>query len=303
MADARVVEELVRRRHRSCVAATRVHERVVDADAIHPRDAAGCVGGPGLRRRARRPSGRRPVRPTCPSSPRCAATGNPGRDAGRPASRGTGRRRCSRSSRRRGSGGGRGAPRADAHPAGSGGLEMTVDVDDRHTGLPCSHVLTVQTTHRWRAASPATPLQAYTADRCRPHRTARARRAPRSTRRRSSRSCPIRRFPSAERIVRARRDGVRGGEPGEVKYKFLVAVVSTSDGSPTALELEDPRRPTAFFMMRPRYVAGALLLLWTGRCDDAIAVLDALRAEMFEHGEESNPLPHAVPHLGGDIAR
>ncbi len=51
MADARVVEELVRRRHRSCVGATRVHERVVDADAIHPRDAAGCVGGPGLRRR------------------------------------------------------------------------------------------------------------------------------------------------------------------------------------------------------------------------------------------------------------
>jgi DNA-binding CsgD family transcriptional regulator len=60
-----------------------------------------------------------------------------------------------------------------------------------------------------------------------------------------------------------------------------------------ALELEDPSRPTAF-MMRPRYIHAALLL-WTGRCDESIAVLDALRADLLERGEES-PIPFLAPY-------
>jgi DNA-binding CsgD family transcriptional regulator len=60
-----------------------------------------------------------------------------------------------------------------------------------------------------------------------------------------------------------------------------------------ALELEDPSRPTAF-LMRPRYIHGALLL-WTARCDESVAVLDALRADLVERGEEG-AIPLLAPH-------
>lgn len=72
-----------------------------------------------------------------------------------------------------------------------------------------------------------------------------------------------------------------------------------------ALELEDPLRPVAF-MMRPRYIYGNLLL-WTGRCAEATALLEGLRIELLERGEEG-AIPFLAPYLTwaalwrGDIA-
>jgi DNA-binding NarL/FixJ family response regulator len=60
-----------------------------------------------------------------------------------------------------------------------------------------------------------------------------------------------------------------------------------------ALALENPTRSTAF-TMRPSYIRSALLL-WTGRCEEAIGVLDALRAETLERGEES-AIPFLAPY-------
>jgi DNA-binding CsgD family transcriptional regulator len=61
-----------------------------------------------------------------------------------------------------------------------------------------------------------------------------------------------------------------------------------------ALDLEDPARRGAF-MMRPRYIYGALLL-WMGRCAEATTVLEALRLETLERGEEGS-IPLLAPYL------
>ncbi len=47
-------------------------------------------------------------------------------------------------------------------------------------------------------------------------------------------------------------------------------------------------------MMRPRYIQGALLL-WTARCDESIAVLDALHDDLLERGEDA-ALPFLTPY-------
>jgi DNA-binding CsgD family transcriptional regulator len=62
----------------------------------------------------------------------------------------------------------------------------------------------------------------------------------------------------------------------------------------TALALEDPHRARPLFT-QPSLVQG-LLLLWTGRCDRAIEVLDALRTRMTELGQESG-LPIVAIYL------
>lgn len=61
-----------------------------------------------------------------------------------------------------------------------------------------------------------------------------------------------------------------------------------------AIELENPLRSGAF-MMRPRYILG-VLLLWTGRCTDATALLEGLRMETIERGEEG-AVPFLAPYL------
>jgi DNA-binding CsgD family transcriptional regulator len=53
-----------------------------------------------------------------------------------------------------------------------------------------------------------------------------------------------------------------------------------------ALALEDPLRETPL-MLQPRFVHG-FLMLGTGRLDDALATLDALRREALERGRESD---------------
>ena len=51
-----------------------------------------------------------------------------------------------------------------------------------------------------------------------------------------------------------------------------------------ALAHDDPTAPLPF-MLRPRFIAG-LLLLWTGSVADALGALDAVRAEAVEQGRE-----------------
>jgi DNA-binding CsgD family transcriptional regulator len=61
-----------------------------------------------------------------------------------------------------------------------------------------------------------------------------------------------------------------------------------------ALSLEDPHR-LGPLEMRPRFVQ-ALLLLWTGSLDDALALLLALRTELMERGQET-ALPFLLLYL------
>ncbi len=53
-----------------------------------------------------------------------------------------------------------------------------------------------------------------------------------------------------------------------------------------ALALEDPRRAGPL-VLRPRFIHG-LVLLWTGWAQEALATLDAVRAETLEQGRESD---------------
>ncbi|HZT16630.1 MAG TPA: AAA family ATPase [Gaiellaceae bacterium] len=53
-----------------------------------------------------------------------------------------------------------------------------------------------------------------------------------------------------------------------------------------ALALDDPLAPLPF-MLRPRFIAG-LLLLWTGSVSDGLEALDAVRLEALEQGREAD---------------
>jgi DNA-binding CsgD family transcriptional regulator len=108
-------------------------------------------------------------------------------------------------------------------------------------------------------------------------------------------------FVSGQAYAQRAVESSEAGANGAVAEALAVLTISAFLGGQgldevalaRALELEKPERATAF-MMRPRYIAGALLL-WTARCDDSIAVLDGLRAEMLERGEES-AIPFLAPY-------
>ena len=76
--------------------------------------------------------------------------------------------------------------------------------------------------------------------------------------------------------------------------EFLSGSGFSEERMATALALEDPHRARPLFT-QPSLVEG-LLLLWTGRCDRAVEVLDALRTRMTELGQESG-LPIVAIYL------
>jgi len=88
--------------------------------------------------------------------------------------------------------------------------------------------------------------------------------------------------------------------------RFLLGRGLFSDDLERALRLEDPRYPGPI-IFRPRAIYG-LILLWTGRATEAFDVLEALRADAVEQGQETDaPLLYLYLIWAciwkGDIAR
>jgi DNA-binding CsgD family transcriptional regulator len=105
-------------------------------------------------------------------------------------------------------------------------------------------------------------------------------------------------------VLPAVADAVEIGDPGLLAealavtsiIRFLSGQGVDEPALARAQQLEDPDRRT-FFQSRPSLIA-ALLLLWTGKLDEAQRALDGVRQACIERGEESE-LVYATRHTAG----